>query len=234
VKRLLERLPAKASSAASSSVVKSFDRSLLLPTRNEGFSMPSQVNYVVMGGPIAQPGEEVSGSTAVVSRYLSIGHLWDNVRVIGGAYGGFARFSEKSGRFAFLSYRDPNLVGTLKIYDGSADSLSESEVSSEEILQAIVGTIGDMDGPLSPDQKGFESLLQHMSGETHAERQMHRSQILQASPEDFKQFADRLRKLRQSGSICVFGSQAALEAANKELPADRQLVLEPAIQGAKS
>lgn len=56
-------------------------------TGNEGFAVPSQVNYVVKGGSIYQPGEKVSGATSVVSRYLSTGYLWDNVRVVGGAYG---------------------------------------------------------------------------------------------------------------------------------------------------
>ena len=64
---------------------------------------------MVKGGQIIPPKSPVSGAYSVVSRYLSTGYLWDTVRVVGGAYGGFARFSEASGRFVYLSYRDPNL-----------------------------------------------------------------------------------------------------------------------------
>ena len=64
-----------------------------------------QVNYVVKGGSIFAPGERVKGSYDVVSRYLSTGYLWDTVRVMGGAYGGFARFGAASGRFVYMSYR---------------------------------------------------------------------------------------------------------------------------------
>ena len=53
--------------------------------------------------------------------------------------GGFARFSEKSGRMVFLSYRDPNLYGTLETYDGAAKHLSEVEIAEQDILQAIIG-----------------------------------------------------------------------------------------------
>jgi len=40
-----------------------------------------------------------------ILRYLSNGYLWDTVRVMGGAYGGFARFNLDSGRFVYMSYR---------------------------------------------------------------------------------------------------------------------------------
>jgi Zn-dependent M16 (insulinase) family peptidase len=223
-------LPAAPAVKSTNSVVKSFDKSKLMPMQDEGFSMATQVNYVVSGGQIMQPGEDVKGSSSVITRYLSIGHLWDNVRVIGGAYGGFARFSEATGRFVFMSYRDPNLLKTLEIYDSAADSLLESELSSEDLLQAIVGAVGEIDGPLSPDQKGFTSFLQHLSGESQEERQNWRTEILSASNQDFKEFANKLKGLRDTGSICVFGSQTALDAANKALPADKQLLVEQAIR----
>lgn len=41
------------------------------------------------------------------------------VRVVGGAYGGFCRFDPRSGDFKYLSYRDPNLGQTLDTYDGA-------------------------------------------------------------------------------------------------------------------
>ena len=44
------------------------------------------------------------------------------------------------GRFVFLSYRDPNLLNTLNVYENTANVLSEAEISKEEILQAIIGT----------------------------------------------------------------------------------------------
>jgi hypothetical protein len=47
----------------------SFDNSQLLPPENEGFIVPSQVNYVVKGGPLFKPLEPVKGSFAVAARY---------------------------------------------------------------------------------------------------------------------------------------------------------------------
>jgi len=217
---------------------------LLLPVENEGFIVPSQVNYVVKGGPILQPGEPITGAYSVVSRYLSTGYLWDTVRVMGGAYGGFARFGGASGRFAFLSYRDPNLVNTLKAYDQSAEAMLEAVkagasqsnptantegaatgLTKAALLQAVIGTVGDMDSPMSPDAKGFTAMARYLSGETAEERQKYRDQVLDTSTADFVQFAEKLSALKSTGSVVVVGSESALNAANAELPEGSKLTL---------
>merc|ERR1712046_329724 len=195
---------------------------------NEGFTVPSQVNYVVKGGPILSPGEHVSGSSSVVSRYLSLHYLWDNVRVMGGAYGGFARFSETSGRFVYMSYRDPNLKKTLDIYDAAPDALLGHEIPDDEILQSIIGTVGDLDSPMSPDQKGYSSMIEYLAGETSEERQAWRDGILQASQKDFEEFGKRLKNISENGNVAVVGSQSALETANNELDASKKIDVDKA------
>ena len=52
---------------------------------NEGLQVPTQVNYVAKCGAIYAPGEQVSGATSVITRYLGTSYLWDQVRVQGGA-----------------------------------------------------------------------------------------------------------------------------------------------------
>lgn len=231
VKSFLSTLPGSSagSSSNSSPIVSRWSRDKLLPMRNEAFSMPSQVNYVVMGGPILQPGDEVKAPYAVAAKYLSTGFLWDQVRVLGGAYGGFGRFAEATGRFVYISYRDPNCINTLNIYDRTPAALSEAEISTEELLQAVIGSVGELDAPLSPDQKGFESFLQHLTGESTQDRQRWRTGILNTQAADFKDFAVHLAKLRETGTIAVFGAQQAIDAANQQLPADRRMVVEQAL-----
>ena len=191
---------------------------------NEGISVPSQVNYVVKGGSLFQPGEEVRGSHAVVSRYLGTTYLWDTVRVIGGAYGGFGRFSPHSGRYVFASYRDPNIVETLNIYDKAGNSLRDSVrekndlvevkiedgtadtspyyslplLTQDDITQSIVGYTGDLDSPQSVDQKGFTSLCNYIAGETPDDRTQWRHEVLNTKLEDFREFADKLIGLTNS------------------------------------
>ena len=62
-----------------------------------------------------QVGERTSGAAAVVSRYLRTSWLWDKVRVVGGAYGAMNSYNPTTGMFKYVSYRDPNLLSTLKV-----------------------------------------------------------------------------------------------------------------------
>ena len=191
--------------------------------------MPSQVNYVVTGGPILEPGEKVKASYSVVSRYLNTGYLWDQVRVVGGAYGGFARFSSDTGRFAYISYRDPNCFNTLSTYDRTPEFLAEAIISSEDVLQAVIGAIGDLDSPMGPDQKGFESMIQYLSSESAEDRQTYRTEVLNTNPADFKEFSKLLSKLDKTGSIVVFGAAASIEATNAKLSDERKMIVDQAL-----
>lgn len=60
----------------------------MLPIKDEGFIVPTQVSYVGKSGMLYEDGEEIPGSAEVVARFLRTGYLWDYVRVMGGAYGG--------------------------------------------------------------------------------------------------------------------------------------------------
>jgi len=188
----------------------------LTPVIDEGFVVPTQVSYVGKSGLLYDLGESCSGSSAVVARFLRTGYLWDRVRVMGGAYGGFCTFSPFSGFFSFLSYRDPNLAKTIDVYDAAADYLlaaaDELENDPEALSTAIIGAIGDMDGALSPDQKGYTSLQRWLLNESHDYRQKYRDEILSTKASDFREFAQRLKHLK-SPSVAVVSSKAAFEAA---------------------
>lgn len=59
------------------------------------------------------------------------------------------------GVFSFLSYRDPNLLKTLDIYDGTGEFLRQLELDDETLTKAIIGTIGEVDSYQLPDAKGY-------------------------------------------------------------------------------
>merc|ERR1712232_66342 len=191
----------------------------LAPVADEGFVVPTQVSYVGKSGLVYEEGEQASGSAQVVARFLRTGFLWDRVRVMGGAYGGFCTFSPYSGFFSYLSYRDPNLSKTLDVYDAAGDAVkaaAEQMRNDPEILsQTIIGTIGEMDGSLSPDQKGFTSLQRWLVNESPSYRQEFRNQIIDTKAEDFDAFGDRLKNMMEP-SIAVVSSQAAFESAEKD------------------
>jgi Zn-dependent M16 (insulinase) family peptidase len=229
VEDFIDRIPA--ASPKETKLADVWSKSSLLPHENEGFSIPSQVNYVVKGARVFEPGERVKGSYVVANRLLSTGYLWDTVRVSGGAYDGAATFDMRSGVATFTSYRDPNLVDTLSIYDDAADELAEEieDIDDDQLLEAIIGTIGDLDFPLGPDAKGYASMMQYLIGRTTEDRQRLRDEILATSRDDLREFAHKLKAVKDHGSTVVFGPQAALDAANEVLPEVARLKIEPAI-----
>ncbi len=192
----------------------------LAPLKDEGFVVPTQVSYVGKGGQLYETGEIVPGTGGVVSRFLRTGYLWDHVRVIGGAYGGFCTFDAKAGDglFTYLSYRDPNLDKTLDVYDATADALleaaSELENNPDALATAIIGAVGDMDGALSPDQKGATAFNRWIARETPERRQQFRDEVLDTKASDFRDFAMRLKEMKKQ-SIAVVSSKAAFEVAAK-------------------
>merc|ERR1712241_1549244 len=194
------------------------DLATLAPIKDEGFVVPTQVSYVGKGGQLYEPGDIVPGTDGVVSRFLRTGYLWDHVRVIGGAYGGFCSFDAKGGDgvFTYLSYRDPNLDKTLDIYDATSAALLESakelESNPDALSTAIIGAFGDMDGALSPDQKGATALNRWIGRESRERRQKFRDEVLNTKPSDFHNFALKLQEMKKL-SVAVISSKAAFEAA---------------------
>jgi len=194
--------------------------------KKEGLTIPAQVNYVGKGANLYDLGYKHDGSTEVIVGYLRMAYLWEKVRVQGGAYGAFAVFDDRSGVFTFLSYRDPNVAGTIAAYDKAADFLKHldaSRLSDNELTKAIIGAIGDLDAYQLPDAKGYTSMIRYLTGRTDEMRQKTRDEVLSTNGEDFIAFGEVLEKLAQSNAVAVIGSQSALESANVGLEVTKVL-----------
>lgn len=180
----------------------------------EGLSVPAQVNYVGKGANLYDLGYPYDGSIHVISNHLRTSYLWDKVRVQGGAYGAFCRFSQQSGVWTFLSYRDPNLLETLQVYDQTADFLRKLELSDDDLTKSIIGAIGVLDAYQLPDAKGYSALVRYLVGETDAMRQATRDQVLSTTAADFRAFAEVMDAVRDAGRTVVLGAADALQQAN--------------------
>jgi Zn-dependent M16 (insulinase) family peptidase len=136
--------------------------------------------------------------------------------VQGGAYGGFSTFDMTSGTFAYLSYRDPNLLASLDNYDSTPAFLRTLDLSQPELTKTIIGTIGELDAYLLPDAKGWTSMLRYLTHYTDEVRQQIRDEVLGTDVADFKHFAEVLAQVAEKGEVVVLGSADAIEKANKE------------------
>lgn len=183
--------------------------------RSEGLTFPGQVNYVAKGANLDAFGFKPTGGTAVAIKHLNTTYMWDKVRVQGGAYGGSSSFDIFSRGFAFTSYRDPNLLGTIDNYDKAATFLRQT-VGEQDLTRSIIGVIGSVDAYRLPDAKGFVSMVWELIGDTDEARQQRREQILSATNADFLALADALDQVAKYGRVVVLGSETAIKAANDE------------------
>ncbi|KAF6004868.1 hypothetical protein F1559_003332 [Cyanidiococcus yangmingshanensis] len=217
----LTGLPARATAATlETESTPAMDMAPLRPI-NEGLVLPARVNYVGKAANLLDAGVRVHGALLLATRYLSNTYLWEEVRVKGGAYGGFCRLDPRTGTFLFLSYRDPNIEKTVDIYDHASDFLQRAQLSRDEIDKSIIGIIGDMDTYELPDTKGFTSTMRYLTGETDELRQKRRDEIFGTSVEDFRRLGEALAYVRERGSVAVLGAKDAIRRAESHLALER-------------
>lgn len=190
--------------------------SLAAPVGAEVFATPSQVNYVAKGCNLKALGYSYHGSAAVIMRHLARSYLWEQVRVLGGAYGAFCSLDRTSGNFVCSSYRDPNVEKTVAVYDSMADYLAGISLTREDLTRAIVGTIGDLDLYRLPEARGAYSLGRWLAGESDEALQALREEILSTTNNDFRAFAPILKEAASKGETCVIGGANAARAAEEK------------------
>ncbi len=188
------------------------------PPLSAGIAVPAQVCYVAKVLRAPAYSDPVSPALYVLSRELSKGDLYRRIRVQGGAYGGMSQYDPMNGFFSFLSYRDPHLVETLRVYDEVIESRARQRVDGEDLERAIIGSIGAMDRPTDPAGKGFVSMIRHFAGISDEGRLKFRESVFAVTADLLLDAARRyLLPALGTASIAVYGSDERLRKANEVL-----------------
>jgi hypothetical protein len=175
----------------------------------------SKVQYVIQGFDFRKLGFTWNGKWNVLNQVVSTDWLQTQVRVIGGAYGGFSTIS-KNGTIYLASYRDPNLKETLDNYKGTIDYLAKFEADSTDMTRYIIGTISNLDYPLTPSEKGEQAFRWHFEKVTPEEIQADRDAVLQTNAEDIRTMKEAVAKILDQQVYCVYGNDEKIKT-NKTL-----------------
>ncbi len=178
--------------------------------KNEGFQTSSKVQYVAMTGNFIDAGAQYHGALQILKVIMGYEYLWQNIRVKGGAYGCMSSFN-KLGEGYFVSYRDPHLKNTLEIYKGVTEYLRNFDVSDRDMTKFIIGTISNMDQPMTPAIKGDRSMNLYMNHVTEEMIRKERLEVLHATQQDIRNLADIVEKVLQADQICVIGNEDKIE-----------------------
>ncbi len=183
--------------------------------KNEGFKCSSQVQYVAVCGNFKKAGFPFHGAMKILKVILDYDYLWIHLRVKGGAYGCMSGMS-RNGEGYLVSYRDPNLGKTLAVYEKLPEYVEQFDVDEREMTKYIIGTVSNMDTPLSPSDKGARSLSAWMAGISFETLQRERDQVLGAQPEQIRALAPAVRAILEAHAVCVVGNDGRIEE-EKEL-----------------
>ncbi|HYM97830.1 MAG TPA: hypothetical protein VET26_11040, partial [Candidatus Sulfotelmatobacter sp.] len=159
----------------------------------------------------------------VLANYLRDTFLHRELREKGGAYGGFAQAGLGSGTFYFGSYRDPNITRTYDVFDQAVRWVTDGEIDSENLKEAILGACGDVDPLESPDIKGRREATNRATGFTREARERFKQLLLEVSAEDLRRVAGAYLAGGRGVQATVAGPDL-IEAAQKERPGLFELV----------
>ncbi len=183
--------------------------------KNEAFTNSAQVQYVCRAGNYVKHGLEYNGALNVLKTILGYQYLWTEVRVKGGAYGCMSSF-QPYGDAYFVSYRDPNLENTLEIFANAAAYIRGFEADEKEMTKYIIGTISNLDIPLTPRIRGIRSRTAYLEGTTYEMLQQARDQVLGAKAEDIRALAAYIDAFMSDDIVCVVGNEEKLRAAKEQ------------------
>lgn len=183
-----------------------------------GVAIPAQVSYVARAFKAPPYGDTMAAPIYIAARYLSNGYLYKHIRVQGGAYGGMVQYDPLSGCLAFLSYRDPRIVETLRIYDDAVAFARRERVDGEELEKTVIGTIGTLDRPMDPSNRGYVAMIRHFADLTDEVRQQFRAAILDTTAPILQEaISSYFDAVMPTGVTAVYGAEDQLRKANDSL-----------------
>ena len=181
-----------------------------LPKKREGFVIPAGVGFAVTGANLNGLGAAFSGTGMVAGQLLTFDYLWNEVRVKGGAYG--VNLAVRStGDVGFSSFRDPSPAGTLTVYAGAGQALRDV-CAGGNIDKYIISTIASTEPVMSPWTEGVRAVSLWLNGQTEADLDRQRREILHTTPQSLAAFGATLDAVCAAGHVCVIGGKDTVDA----------------------
>lgn len=194
-----------------------------LASKNEAFIIPSNVNFVGAGTLEAQYKPMSIGAWNIASRALSLEYLWNELRVLGGAYGaGFTHTA--SGYSSFWSYRDPEIDESLARYH-KASAWLQSWVPDQAALEGyIVSCTASVDAPLKPYAQARREDSDILSHKPQGWHDMIREQQRSCDIQMLKNLWEDIHYTPGEEAVCVFGSKEAIEKSHTNFDSVHELL----------
>lgn len=197
-----------------------FNQSFNIKNLNEMIITPYDVNYMAR---YSNLGMRSNGYTEVLKKVVSLEYLWQQVRVLGGAYGAMIRFGEL-GSLLVASYRDPNTIKTLDIFDKIPEFIRSINPSDDEMLKYKIGAMGALDDTFHVSTLGTKAFNNYICGITYDDMKKKREEIISTTLDDLKKYADIIEESFNEKFITGLVSQSSKKDCEKIFKNTRNLI----------
>jgi hypothetical protein len=211
IEKLLSSLPVQSAKAGVTQVLSQ------VPQR-QGWIFSVPVSFVTRVFAAPSYSHPDSAALTVLAKLMRSEYLHREIREKGGAYGGLAGYNAEAGLFSLLSYRDPHLERTLKVYEDAIDWVVAGAFSDQSVKEAILGVFSDLDKPLSPSGTGAREFANRRQGLTLEMRNRMRQQLIAVDRVDLIRVAKCWLTGENRNAISVLSSEEALTAYNAKHP----------------
>lgn len=183
--------------------------------KDTGLIIPSEVQYINVGFTMDGIGEKLTGQDLVFAQILSDGYMYENIRLKGGAYGGYFSI-QADGRVKFTTYRDPKLKESVQVINNVTAYLKNYKITQEEVDNAIITLAGrfELGSDLFDETYGEDvKKLGHADLEL---KERLKKEILATKASDLAAFTAKMEKGLKESTMVVSGSETQIKA-NKNL-----------------
>ena len=187
-----------------------------LGRRQDGFSIPAAVGFAAKGTNGLVHGRRYHGSLPVLANVLNYQYLWNEIRVLGGAYGcGF--LGRDSGELCFYTYRDPRPGRSLDVFDEAAAFLRTFCKGNPDLTGHILASVSNLDPLLNTESRISVAEGRFFRGISREDVCRWYRQLLQTTPEDLLALLDTLEELRADQTVCVLAGNDLLAQCGERL-----------------
>lgn len=184
---------------------------LTLQQGNEAFLSAGKVQYVAQGGNYRRHGYQYTGAMVVLEQVLRYEYLWQQLRVLGGAYGAFVQM-QTNGNLVLCSYRDPHLMNTLSVYRNLPEAIASFAVSDRVMTQYVIGAMAGTQTQLTLRMKADRAMARLFSQIPTQFRQQIRDQIIDCRQQDIRDLAPLFTDTLATAGVAVMGGESKIRA----------------------
>lgn len=175
-----------------------------------GLPIPAQIGFSVQGYRTGKAGLKYDASWRVAAKLVSLGYLWNTVRVQGGAYGTGIGM-QRDGSVYSYSFRDPSPARSLAINAEIAAFIRAFCEGEEPLDKYIISTVSDEDPLRSPREEGIAADNLWRLGRTREMLAADRRKMLQTNRESLLASCAVWEHFAADGATCVCAAENLLE-----------------------